>query len=95
MSKAFAAIIVTLGLMAPVASFAAVASCGNGTLGTVVCGNGSPELVQSPWGKNSDVPHIQPGQSVRDDFGNTFLCPFWFTNYCVDLTHTAYYLAHR
>lgn len=61
-------------------------------LNNISCGNGSPELVVSPWGKmNSEVPHIQPGQSSTDEAGITETCPAWFPFYCVDITRTEYY----
>ena len=57
-------------------------------------GNGNPENVVNIWGTtNSGIPHVQPGQSVTDQWVFTSLCPAWFTNYCVDISHTAYYIA--
>lgn len=76
---------------------AAVQQCGDPSQSTidvtyVSCGNGSPELVTSAWGTtNSGTPHVQPGQSVTDESGISSLCPSFFTNYCVDITHTEYY----
>ncbi len=81
--------IIALSVLVPFAAFANTDCAIKNS-----CGNGSPELVSNIWGgTNSSVPHVQPGQSVKDTFGNVFTCPFWFTNYCVDITHTAYYMS--
>jgi len=58
------------------------------------CGNGNPEIVTNVWGgTNADVPHILPGQSRTNKFGKVNSCPAWFTNYCVDISETAYYIS--
>ena len=58
----------------------------------VSCGNGSPENVVNVWGtSNSQIAHIQPGVTVTDEGGVPSTCPSWFTNYCVDISHTTYY----
>ncbi len=60
----------------------------------VACGNGSPESVVGPWGfTNSQLPHILQGQSVVMSNGITAICPFWFAMYCVDISHTQYFLS--
>lgn len=90
MSKAFATLLVVASML-PIVSFAAV--CGDGTNGTVQCGNGSPEMVSNVWGgTNSDVPHILPGQTRTNKFGRVNTCPFFFTNYCVDISETTYFI---
>lgn len=59
------------------------------------CGNGSPELVTNAWGtSNSQIPHILQGQSVVMSNGMTTMCPIWFPMYCVDISHTQYFLSH-
>ena len=82
-------ILLMAGSVLPVTASASV--CGNGIdFGTVVCSNGSPENVQNYGGfTNSQLPHIMPGQ--RSAAGD--LCPAWFTNYCVDISKTPYYLS--
>ena len=78
-----------IGAMLPAVGMASV--CGNGIdFGTVVCSNGSPENVQNYGGfTNSMLPKVMPGQrSINGD-----LCPAWFTNYCVDISKTPYYLS--
>jgi hypothetical protein len=81
--------------------FASTASAAIGTAcgdthpisGNIVqCGNGSPEMVTNGYGvMNSQVPHVQPGQTVRDAAGIEGMCPAWFTNYCVDIFGTEKY----
>lgn len=88
MSKTIAAFMVTLGLLVPAASFAQATSTSSG--------GPNPENVENIWGgTNNSVPHVQPGQSAKDQWGNSFLCPSWYSNYCVDLTHTAYYISNH
>ncbi len=72
------------------------ASCGelDGNGNKIVCGNGSPENVVNGYGvKNSDVPHVAPGQSVSDAAGISSTCPAWFgvQMYCVDIYGTDVY----
>lgn len=57
-------------------------------------GNGSPEMIVSPWGlTNSQAPHVAPGQTIHDQSGLSFTCPAFFSAqfYCVDITGTEYY----
>lgn len=92
MNKILATVITGVAMLIPVSS-AFAASCSD--VG-VQCGNGSPELVTNVWGgTNADVPHVQPGQSFTDQWGTSFTCPAWFTNYCVDISHTAYYVSRH
>ncbi len=56
----------------------------------VACGNGSPENIIRPWGKNSDVPHMKAGETVTDEVGISYTCPE-FIRVCLDITHTEYY----
>lgn len=92
MTKNIATVLLGIGMILSVFAYSApasAASCGDGTNGTVACGNGNPEQVVNVWGTtNSGVPHIQPGQYAAD---GKSLCPAFFTNYCVDITNTAYY----
>lgn len=55
------------------------------------CAAGSPEFVTSAWGRNGDVPKVKPGATVTDQWGFSYVCPAWFSQPCVDITHTAYY----
>lgn len=49
------------------------------------CENGNPENVVNVWGTtNSQLPHIQRGQPG---------CPWFYPTYCVDISHTAWYMA--
>ncbi len=83
-------IVLGIMLLTPAISFASTCDVTNS------CGNGNPEMITNVWGgTNSDVPHIKPGQSVTDQWGVVSLCPAWFTNYCVDISHTAYYIARH
>lgn len=71
---------------------ASAATCGDGTGGTVVCGNGNPELVVNGFGvTNSQVPHVAPGASVSDAAGITDTCPIWYKMGCLDIFGTEVY----
>lgn len=88
---------ISVAMLLPTAAAFAAVSCGVQPDGSIVqCGNGSPEMVMNVWGgTNSDVPHVQPGQSVTDQWGNVSVCPAWFTDYCVDISHTQYYIGRH
>jgi hypothetical protein len=95
MTKTIVSILLVVGTLLPVAAFADTVACGQVDPSTGIvrdCGNGSPEMVTNVWGgTNSDVPHILPGQSRVNKFGVSHSCPWWFSNYCVDISETAYY----
>lgn len=96
MKKIIASLILTVAF----ASFGSIAfadttACGQVdpiTNQVVTCGNGSPENVTNVWGTtNSQIAHVAPGATVYDEAGIPSLCPTWFSNYCVDISHTEYY----
>lgn len=85
MKKTLISALVAVGMFTmPVAAFAATSVDCHVTPNASQCqGGGNPEILMSPWGRNQDVPHIQPGQKAADGIS---LCPIWFTNYCVDIS---------
>lgn len=90
MKKIFAAAVVTAALLVSAPVYAAPV-CGDPG---VSCDNGNPEMVVNVWGTtNSGVPHIKPGQSVINRWGEVVYCPAFISTYCVDISDTAYYIA--
>ncbi len=61
----------------------------------IACGNGSPENVVTVYGKNSEVPQVNPGTKALFQFGNIVIdlgCPAYFTQKCNDVTVTQYWI---
>lgn len=86
-------VVVALGFMVPVAAFGLVDCSVTPTDPTCVAGNGSPLTISMPWGlTGGETPTFAPGTSVKDAYGNTVTCPWWFPpTGCYDITKTAYY----
>ena len=80
-------------------TFASTQVCGDPSQSTIdityiSCGNGSPANVTSPWGKNSDVPQINPGTQILFSNGSQTInlgCPAFFTQQCSDITVSTYW----
>lgn len=53
------------------------------------CDGGSPEMVATQWGRNSDHKRYAPGVSFINSVGVADSCPSWFPLAgCVDITNT-------
>lgn len=62
------------------------------TVNNVRCDGNNPENVVSPWGTNSQVPHVKAGASVNDEGGVSMLCPeITRLMGCVDISRSNYY----
>ena len=95
-NRILVALVVAATMLPTAAAFAQSVPCGQADPVTGItnsCGNGSPDMVTNVWGgTNADVPHILPGQSRTNKFGKVNTCPWFFTNYCVDISETQYYI---
>lgn len=56
-------------------------------------GGGIPSQISMPWGlTGGETPTVKSGDVVKDEFGVTEQCPWWFGQLgCYDLTSTNYY----
>ncbi|MFN3658153.1 MAG: hypothetical protein ACK4UO_12930 [Pseudolabrys sp.] len=59
-------------------------------------GGGNPALLTMPWGlTGGETPTFASGTSITDPWGKVFTCPWFFPAGCYNITHTAWYAAHR
>jgi hypothetical protein len=94
--KHFLASLVVLAAITPAATFASTALCGVPdpiTSAVTPCGNGPIVSIATTWGANAVL--VSAGTVVVDFRGKTDTCPLWMGFMgCVDIGHTAWYMAH-